>query len=320
MRLVLFLLLPTLAVAAPPSLAKRAGRRAEASRAISMIAAGEQVEANLSRLRYLGEERFAFGRLSTAFDQTFDDRVRRDIALALGALSRPGDEWTLLRLLEDDDSAVRMHGLKGLHRARAKNDAAIVPLLEDKSSGVRREAARVLGAMKKKALGAKLLKAAKVEGEPEVRAELLVAVGDSGDPKQIPGLQAFFESSSESARFAAARGLCRLGAPSGLAYADKLLRSADVYEREQGLALFEGVSAKISGPHLRPLLDGEDRALGARAARILHQGGAPKMIDWLVLASYSADDAVRPRIERELEQLNVDTSVRKAILARAGIR
>lgn len=316
----LWVLVPSLALVAPPSAARRASQRAEAHQAIALIAQGQQVEASLARLRYLGEEPLAFRALRAAFEETADDRVRRDIALALGALSRPGDAPALLSLLEDSDSAVRMHALKGLLRARSQHWAAVARLLEDESLGVRREAARALGTMKRRQLGRTLLEAARRETEPEVRAELLVAVGDSGDRRQIPGLQSFLESSSESARFAAARALCRLGAPSGLTLAGELLASSEAFARDQGLALLEGVPARVSGPLLRPLLAGADRRLAAKAARLLHQGGEPRMVEWLVLAAYAADAQERPAIERELEQLNVDAAARRTILQKAGVR
>ncbi len=69
--------------------------------------------------------------------------------------------------------------------------------------------------------------------------------------------------------------------------------------RRQGLALYEGVSAKKAEPSLRPLLEDKDRSVAASAARILYQGGDKKMLEWLVVASWNSKSAVEKRRVRE---------------------
>jgi HEAT repeat protein len=168
--------------------------------------------------------------------------------------------------------------------------------------------------------GGALMKAAKIEGEIEVRAEMLIAVGAVGDKKQAAGLEAFLDDSSESARFAAAQGLCLLGNKKGFEFAKKKLQSADRYERIEGLKLFEGSRARDVAAVLTPMLEDSDRAVAAMTARLLDQGGDPKMLDWLVLKSFQTMGDDKLAYEKELEALRLPDDQRKSILAKAGIK
>ncbi len=305
------------AFAAPRSTAHRLKDRGEADAAIQQLLAGDAVEASLSRLKYLGAEAYGFEELAP-YARSVDDRQRRNVALALATLAGPGDDGPFYPLLRDADGPVRMYALKGLAKSRSRRPEQVLPLLADKNPGVRREAARALGAMHQPKTGKLLMRAAQGEGEPEVRAELLFAVGESGDKGQVKPLRALVTASSESTRFAAGRALCRLGDPSGLAFAKKLLGSSDKYERRQVIALFEGAPAKVSGAVLRPLLADPDRALAAQSARVLHQGGEPKMIEWLVTQADRATGDDRSRFEDELETLDVGQARRDAIRKQAA--
>jgi HEAT repeat protein len=277
------------------------------------------VPATISRLRYLGEREFAAEVLEQALRRTLDERIRRNITAVLAGLEARGAEPFLVRLAADGDSTVRMYAAQGLGRLRSRQVQVLVPLLEDKSLGVRKEAARALGASRNRAMSKLLVSAARREPELEVRAELLAAAGEAGDAKQAPGLKEFLTSDSEITRFAAAKGLCRLGAREGFAFADKLLASEDRFVRRQGLALYEGVPAKKASATLTPLLKDTDKALAAGAARILYQGGDKKMLDWLVLASFQAQGDEKLAYEKELETLRLADDQRKAILRKAGM-
>jgi HEAT repeat protein len=185
---------------------------------------------------------------------------------------------------------------------------------------VRKEAAHALGASHNPKLTKPLLEHARAEQDLEVRTVMLVAAGEAGDAKQAPALKAFLTNDSEGTRFAAARGLCLLGSPDGFAFADKLLGSQDKYVRRQGLALFEGVPARKASAALRPLLEDADRSLAAGAARVLYQGGDAKMLEWLVLASWTAKTADEKLVyEKEIEPLQLADDRRKAILRKAGM-
>ncbi|MCP3098633.1 HEAT repeat domain-containing protein [Myxococcus sp. K15C18031901] len=313
------LLSSSLAVAGPAAAQKRMGRRAESEQVVVGVIQGGPVPAAVSRLRYLGEEPYAAEVINEALRRVMDERPRRNLAAVLAGLETRAAEPTLARLAGDDDSTVRMYAAQGLGRLKSRNVQVLLPLLDDKSSGVRRDAAKALGAARNPKVGRVLIAAAKQEQELEVRAAMLTAVGDSGDAKQGKALKEFLAGDSEGTRFAAARGLCRLGAPEGFAFAGKLLASEDRFVRRQGLELYEGVSAKKSAPALKPLLDDKDRSLAAGAARILYQGGDATMLDWLVVSSWNANTSDKLAYEKELETLQLQDDRRKAILRRAGV-
>lgn len=308
------------ALGASASAQKMLSRRMEADEAIHKLTAGASVPHTVSRLRYLGVEAYAAEQLTQLLRRAVDERLRRNLTATLAGLGARGAEPVLARLTQDGDSAVRMYAAQGLGRLRSRRANVLIPLLEDNSSGVRKAAARALGTTRNAKAGRVLLGLAKTEPDLEVRTAMLVAVGEVGDVKQAAGLKPFLESDSEATRFAAARGLCLLGHKDGFAFADKLLTAEDKYVRRQGLALFEGITAKRGRAALRPLLEGADKALAAGAARILYQGGDSKMLDWLVLASWSAKSTDEKLIyEKELEPLHLADDKRKAILRRAGM-
>ena len=314
------LLLAPLALAVPPSTQKRMRSRVEVNILLEELLNGGSVQTTISRLKLIGEKEYAAEELRDFLRKEVDERTRRNLTAVLASLEARSAEPVLLKLAGDPDSTVRMYAAQGLGRLKSRNVAVLLPLLEDKSSGVRKESARALGASGTPAVGKQLLAAAKKETELEVRAELLVAAGKAGDAKQATALKEYLTSDSESTRFAAAKGLCQLGSPDGFTFANKLLGAQDRFVRRQGLVLYEGVPVKKSEPALRPLLDDKDRAIAAGAARLLYQGGDKKMLDWLVLASWTAKGAEeKDTYEKELETLRLADDQRKAILRKAGM-
>jgi len=314
------LLLAPLAFAGSPSAAKRMRARGEVNALLEELSKGGSVQTTISRIKLTGERDYAAGEIQLHLRKIVEERTRRNFVAVLAGLEARGAEQAMVTLASDPDSAVRMYAAQGLARIKSRNTDALLPLLEDKSSGVRKESARALGASGKASVGKELLAAAKKETDLEVRAEMLVAIGRSGDAKQLPALKEFLASDSESTRFAAAKGLCQLGSPDGFAFANKLLGAEDRFVRRQGLALYEGVPAKKAESALRPLLEDKDRALAAGAARILYQGGDKKMLEWLVLSSWNAKSAdEKDSYEKELEQLRLADDERKVILRKAGM-
>lgn len=308
------------ALGASSSVQKALSRRVEADEVIHQLTTGASVPQTVSRLRYLGVGSYAAEQLAMLLRRAVDARLRRNIVATLAGLEERSAEPVLVRLTQDGDSSVRMYAAQGLGRLRSRRADVLMPLLEDNSSGVRKAAARALGTTRNTKAARVLLGLAKTESDLEVRTAMLVAVGEVGDVKHAAGLKPFLESDSETTRFAAARGLCLLGHKDGFAFANKLLSSEDKYMRRQGLALFEGITAKRGRAALLPLLEGEDKALAAGAARILYQGGESKMLDWLVLASWNAKSTDEKLIyEQELEPLHLADDKRKAILRKAGM-
>lgn len=319
--LLLVLALSTQATqAAPPSVQKRQSRRAETGLLVQQVLEGSvPVPTAISRLRMLREESIAAAELIQGLRDVVDPRRMRDVTAVLAGLETHSAESALVKLAGHSDGAVRMYAVQGLGRLRSSRVDVMLPLLEDKSLGVRREAARALGASRNPKVGKALLTAARTEGDPQTRVLLLEAVGGAGDKKQAPALKAFLDDSSESTRFAAARGLCLLGAPEGLAFARKLLASEDKHVRRQGVALYEGLPVKQTQSTLRPLLEDKDRTLAATSARILYQGGDKTMMSWLVLASWNAQGEEKLTYEKELETLHLADDERKALLRKAGM-
>lgn len=300
------------------SVQKAAARQAEADAVTVDILQGRNVSGAIARVKYLGEEDLVCATLSPHVSSP-DPRVRRDVAVALAQLGGRDNETALVKLAQDVDGAVRMFAAQGLGRIRS-HDKALVELLADKTMGVRREAAKALGQLRSPKHAKKLLAAAQTEGEPEARIAMLVAVGMSGDKKSTKGVETYLTHSSESTRFAAAQALCLLGATAGYDFAKKMLSSDDKYERRQAVSLFEGARAKTAGPFLRPLLTDPDKTIAATAARILHQGGEPKMLQWLVMQSWKANGDERLSYEGQLEKLALTDEQRKSILKGQGIK
>ncbi|HEY8208723.1 MAG TPA: HEAT repeat domain-containing protein [Myxococcaceae bacterium] len=319
-------LLLALACSLSPAWAGRASearaqsRRQETDKAVDQILSGQGVQSAVSRILYLGNQAYATSILARALERFPDARAKQNIAFAFSQFGSKNGEAPLYALAKDDDAGVRMNALQALARLKSADARKIGPLLRDKNVGVRREAARALGAAGRAQDSQMLMNAARDESEPEVRAVMLIAAGDTGDRKQTRALEGFLKSTSESTRFAAAQALCRLGAPSGYHVAHKLLSSSDRYERRHGLALFEGSRAREADKILRPMLKDPDPTVSATAARILYQGGDAKMLDWLVVTSAKAPNSARLAYETELEQLHLADDRRKQILARAGIK
>ena len=315
-------LIPVVLLWAAPALAGSGRvdqRRGETRTEVRQLLQGGSPQSALARLHYLGEERYAASLLAQAFDELTRDERRRDVALVLAGLGQPSSESLFLEWLDSKDGALRMSGARGLGRIRSRRMAAVVPLLQDPSLGVRREAAKALGEAHDRRFAKPLLEAAKTEGEPEVRSELLVAVGQSGSRASVKPLLVFLDSTSESTRFAAARALCLLGHERGFAFAKKLLSSSDRFERRQAVTLFEGLPAKKAAPYLEPALNDKDRHVAAKAARVLYDGGDGTKLEWLVLASYLSKGDDKLAIEAELETLRLTDAQRAKILKKAGV-
>lgn len=219
------------------------------------------------------------------------------------------------------DISLRLNAIRVLARMKLSNAVGVLtPLLNDKSLGVRREAARGLTRIGNSRSAQPLLVAAKTEDDPETRALMIVGVGKLGDVKQAKGLESLLESSSESTRLAATQALCLLGNKKGFETAKALLGSKEKFERLQGVTLFEGASAKVATPILTPMLGDADTAVRARAGRILAQGGDGRLIEWMVLESFKSSTDEKLVFETELELLRVTDETRGEILRKAGLK
>jgi hypothetical protein len=241
------------------------------------------------------------------------------LELASG-LERTECEGMLLEALNAEAALERMAALVGVGRLKsARALPRIKVLLSDKALGVRLQAAAALGRYEDKRLASLLTQTALSEGEPEVRAALLKAVGASGDAAQIKPLAPLLNHSSETTRYAAAWALCHLGAKAGFAFAQTALNSSDALERRRAVLLFEGLPAKEAAL-LVPLLNDADAEVAAPAARVLAQGGDRSKLKWLVLKAFQAVGDDKWAFERELETFRLTDAERNAVLKQAGLK
>ena len=301
---------------------KAISKQGEAAALVAQIAKGEgNPNAVINRLKYLGEEAYGAQELNNAFFKTPDVARRRAIVEVLASLPSRNGEEALAAAIGDQDGTVRMLAAQGAGRLKISEAAPkLQALLADQTLGVRRDAARSLGLIGEAKSGPALARAVKAEDDPETRAVMLMAAGQTGDKRQVPMLEGFLTHASESTRFAAAAGLCLLGAASGQKFAKGMLASKDRFQRMQGLMLFEGARAREAAPTLEPLLKDADHSIQAVSARILYQGGDKSKLDWLVLHSFQALGDDRLPYEKELEALRLTDDDRRAILRKAGIK
>ena len=301
---------------------KAVSKQSEAIDLLSQIITGAvNPNTGTNRLKYLGQEKFAAHELANQFFKELDVERKRIVVQVLAGLGSREGEDAMVAALSDPDATVRMYAAQGVGRIKSREAGPrLQAMLLDQTLGVRRDAARSIGMLADPRYGAAVARAAKAEDDPESRAVMLLATGQTGDKKQTAMLEGFLNHSSESTRFAAAAGLCVLGAAAGQKFAKAMLASKDRYQRMQGLMLFEGSRAKESSATLEPLLKDDDRSLQAAAARILYQGGDKSKLDWLVLHSFQSLGEERLPYENELETLRLTDDDRRAILRKAGIK
>jgi len=297
---------------------------AEAAKVMDQFLSGQMaLNPALNRIQFLGEERYAAAETIFMLKRAAAGKMREQLLDFLGSLGlREREvESVLISALTSDETGEIILGARGL--GRIKSGEAVKPLiglLSHKLLGIRREAARSLGDIGRPAATAPLLKAAKVEGDLDVKILMITAAGRAGDKKQAPAFEAMLKDSSESTRLASAQALCSLGSPKCAQFAAKLFSSTDRNDRFQAVMLFEGSSSKVSSPQLMPMLKDPDDKIRARAARILVQGGDAARLEWLVIESAKAKGEVRLVYEDELEKLRLTDEQRQAILKKAGLQ
>ena len=111
-----------------------------------MLKGSLAVPTAISRLSLLREEPYAAGLLVDAVPGRAGAPAVRDVTAVLAGLESRAAEPTLVQLAGHEDAPVRMYAVQGLGKLRSRRADVMLPLLEDKSLGVRREVARALGA------------------------------------------------------------------------------------------------------------------------------------------------------------------------------
>jgi HEAT repeat protein len=277
-----------------------------------------------NRVEFLSAQRVATEQLVDHLRRSVDPVRRGAMLEVLAQIAVPSDDadLVLMRALADEPLGNRMAAAKALGRVKSSRAAArLEAMLADRATGARREAARALGAIGKPTSGQALMTAAHLEDDIETAAVMLMAIGGTADRRQINPLEPFLSSSSESARLAAARSLCALGASKGQAFAKRVLASADRLERLQGIGLLEGTSLSVSKPLLTPMLTDADAGVRAAAARVLAQAGDASKRDWLIVESAKSERDLPTQLayENEIAKLRVSDEARAAILKNAGL-
>lgn len=127
-----------------------------------------------------------------------DDRVRWEVAVALGSYTVPSAITTLLRLMTDSDSAVRDWATFGVGTMQASDSpeirAALWANLDDQDEEVRGEALIGLAARRDD----RVVECLRMNLVPECRVYELDAAQMLGDPRILGALQAIFGVLEES--------------------------------------------------------------------------------------------------------------------------
>lgn len=294
-----------------------AGNHVEASIAMADILRGHDVRAQISRLQYLRAERSA-SHILAGHAHSPDLATRRNVALALSFLAGPSELQALEVLAGDPDGAVRMNAATGLGRAGGRAAPLLLPLLEDRTYGVRREAARSLGRVGKPSHGRAVAKLLRSDEELEVRLAALVALGEMKAVRERGHLLEALRSSSSATRDSAARGLVLMGDAQGFAYVRARLSGAEIGERLGGMELLEGLPLETVAPLLHPLLEDDVHRIRAAAGLRLAQAGEKRARLWLILAAHDAPLEARGPYTRALEALLVTEAESNTVLRRAG--
>jgi zinc/manganese transport system permease protein len=109
----------------------------------------------------------------------------------LTAFTAQQDEWLphALELLDDQDAAVRRAAIELVMKLRVRSAVPhIVALLRDQSDDVKQSAIRALAALGGKSEGTALLQQSRIETDPELRSNMLMAALHVGESGAIPPL------------------------------------------------------------------------------------------------------------------------------------
>src|SRR5579872_2601346 len=112
-------------------------RRQQADALVASILGGRSLDADIAKVRFLGEERYVASELARRAHEVSDPRGRQGLSLALGAFGGPESIQLLRDLSRDEDPVVRVNGLAGLGRLRAAGVLELAAALKDGSMAVR---------------------------------------------------------------------------------------------------------------------------------------------------------------------------------------
>jgi HEAT repeat protein len=154
----------------------------------------------------------ALAEVASALVSDPSPRVRKSAAYALWRMNSAGPNQELAQAIGDADVEVRLQALFAATRVRTFTDvASLVARISDDSPAVRKRAAEGLGAMRANDAVVGLIAVSAPSSEPEasVRAAVVAALGQIGDPAAKPAVTAAHDDPHpfvrDAARIAARR-------------------------------------------------------------------------------------------------------------------
>ncbi|MBS2030068.1 MAG: HEAT repeat domain-containing protein [Deltaproteobacteria bacterium] len=277
-----------------------------------------EVDRAINRIQYLGTPRpivSALVRMALG-----DAPGNPESALyVLSVLHPPEAGPAFLRLLDDDSGALRLASCQGLTHLKPPRGAPelVAAKLTDKVPAVRRECARTLTAWDK-APADPLAQALTKETDPDARLAELEALGHAQGKASVAALEPVLASKSEQERYAAARALAMLGAPSGRKALEGYLASLDPNVRADAVDLTAAVNASWATEDLATRLDDPSAHVCIRAGRALAARKDKRGVEALVLRAERASPDDKFAFETALAELKINQAQRLDIIQKAG--
>ncbi|MCL2011682.1 MAG: HEAT repeat domain-containing protein [Cystobacterineae bacterium] len=250
-----------------------------------------------NRMEVLGIQKTSAALLMKVLQNPMEIQTRYRLVELLALLSQSVSARYFLDALEGEDVYLRMLAAKALGPLQHKEALpSLVNMLLDPRLALRREAATALGRLKLKQAMEPLLAALHVEAEPEVRKQMLWALGMLNDKKSLSSIQRFLTHSSEATRWAAAQALLAMGEHSGWEWLKPHLNSPEDSECDYALLSLEEVVPSPSWKKealglLHNIMQKRQASLAARAA---------------VVAVHWKDRSAQLWLERKVEQSEGD--------------
>ncbi|MBI5549380.1 MAG: HEAT repeat domain-containing protein [Deltaproteobacteria bacterium] len=274
-----------------------------------------EVERSISQIKQMGAPRDLLRQVALLL-QEGDPRARKNAAYVFSTGAYPSVKAQLIEALSDEDEVVREHCATALGRVRAPEAvSALGRLTSDRSPVVRREAAKALGHIGSKAAVPKIVPMLQ-DSSPDARIAAILALGALRDKSAEKNLLPLLQDPSETTRLAAAKSLCALDNAEGRKQVEALLGSPEPAERRDGIKLVEDVKHPWIRDAMLGLTGDNDLNVAIAAARGLALQGDARGVEWLVRSSQRVAPQSVLKIETVLEDLQLSSADRKAILAR----
>ena len=292
----------------------------EVDQIMETVATGSrpQVDKAINRIQYLGSPKpIISGLVHMALGDTAGNA--ENAMYVLSVLHPPEAGPAFVKVLDDDSGALRLASCQGLAHLKPPRGAteAVAAKLSDKVPAVRRECARTLTAWDK-APAEPLAQALSKESDPDARLAEVEALGHAPGKASVAALEPVLQSHSESERYAAARSLAVLGAPSGRKALEGYLGSLDPNVRADAVDLVAAVPAGWATEDLATRLDDPSAHVCIRAGKALAARKDKRGVESLVLRAERASPDDKFAFENALAELKITQAQRLDIIQKAG--